>query len=58
MTVHVHVCASGCEAKPWIEPQGHVDYSHGFHAGTLRELVEVVQSNREIIERAWHDYFG
>ena len=27
-------------------------------AGTLRELVEVAQSNDEMIERAWRDYFG
>jgi hypothetical protein len=26
--------------------------------GTLRELVEVAQTKRELIERAWHDYFG
>jgi hypothetical protein len=56
--VHVHVRASGCEAKLWLEPQVRVGTSYGFDAGTLRELVEVAQAQRELIERIWHDYFG
>lgn len=56
--VHVHVRASGSEAKLWLEPQVRVATSYGFDAGTLRELVEVAQSHRKTIERAWHEYFG
>ena len=54
----MHVRASGNEAKLWLEPQVRVATSSGFDAGTLRELVEVAQANREMIERTWHDYFG
>lgn len=56
--LHVHVRTGSSEAKIWLEPQVRVAASYGFDAGTLRELVEVVQINREQIERAWHDYFG
>jgi hypothetical protein len=35
-----------------------VSSSHGFDAATLRELAEVAEANSELIERAWHDYFG
>lgn len=56
--VHVHVRAGGNEAKIWLDPQVGVAVSYGFDAGTLRELVQVAQTNRELIERAWHDYFG
>ena len=56
--LHVHVRAGGHEAKLRLEPQARVGISYGFDAGTLRELVEVAQTNREMIERAWHDYFG
>lgn len=56
--VHVHVRGGGSEAKLWLEPQVRVATSYGFDAGTLRELVEVSQSHREIIERVWHEYFG
>lgn len=56
--VHVHVRSGGSEAKLWLEPQVRVAAGHGFDAGTLRELVEVAQANRDLIERAWHDYIG
>ena len=56
--VHVHVRAADGEAKLWLEPQIRVAVSYGFDAGTLRELVDVAQNHREMIERAWHDYFG
>lgn len=56
--LHVHVRASGGEAKLWLEPQVRVAASYGFDAATLRELVEVTQTHRELIEGTWHDYFG
>jgi hypothetical protein len=56
--VHVHVRTGDSEAKLWLNPQVRVATSYGFDAGTLRELVEVAQTHREMIERTWHDYFG
>ena len=56
--VHVHVRSGSSEAKLWLEPQVRVAASFGFDAGMLRELVEVTQSNRVLIERAWHEYFS
>jgi hypothetical protein len=57
-SIHVHVRAGSGEAKLWLQPQIRVAASHGFDASTLRELVEVAHTHRELIERAWHDYFG
>ena len=54
----MHVRSGGGEAKLWLKPRVRVASSYGFEAGTLRELVEVAQSNGETIERAWRDYFG
>jgi hypothetical protein len=51
------VRAGGSEAKLWLDPQVRVAASYGFDASTLRELVGVAQTNRELIEGAWHDYF-
>ncbi len=56
--VHVHVRAGGNEAKFWLKPEIRVADSYGFDAATLRELVDVARSHSELIERAWHDYFG
>ena len=56
--VHVHVRSAGCEAKIWLEPQVTIATSFGFDAATLRELVDVAQSHRDLIERAWNEYLG
>jgi hypothetical protein len=56
--LHVHVRAGGSEAKFWLKPHVRVAASYGLDAGTLRDLVEVAHANREMIERAWYDYFG
>lgn len=56
--VHVHVRTGSSEAKLWLGPAVHVASSVGFDATTLRELVDVANGNRALIERAWHEYFG
>jgi Domain of unknown function (DUF4160) len=56
--VRVHVRSAEGEGKLWLDPQVQIAVSHGFDAGTLRELVDVAANHRETIERAWHDYFG
>ncbi|PKP76158.1 MAG: hypothetical protein CVT81_16300 [Alphaproteobacteria bacterium HGW-Alphaproteobacteria-3] len=55
--VHVHVQEGSATAKFWLNPV-HAADSYGFDARTLRELAKVVEQNKELIERAWHEYFG
>ena len=56
--MHVHVRLGSSEAKLWLDPKVRVASSFGFDASTLRELVEVAQGNRALIERTWHEYFS
>jgi hypothetical protein len=56
--VHIHVEKNGVEAKFWLRPEVRVAYNDGYDARTLRELVAIVDINRERIERAWDEYFG
>ena len=56
--LHVHVRLGSGEAKLWLEPRVRIASSIGFDASTLRELVEVAQGNRALIERTWHEYFS
>ena len=56
--VHIHVRSGQGEAKLWIKPQVRVANSVGFDASTLRELVDVAQDNRQLIEGLWDEYFG
>ena len=54
--VHIHVRSGDGVAKFWLAPVSVAD-SHGFDARTLRELISVVEENKVLIERAWHEYF-
>ena len=56
--LHVHARGNGYEAKFWLEPMVRVADSDGFDARTLRELVEVVEENLELIRRSWNEHFG
>ena len=55
--VHIRVRSSEGEAKFWLSPLG-VAESDGFDARSLRELLTVVEENRQLIERAWHEHFA
>jgi len=55
---HIHVMGAGGETKFWLRPEVAVAESHGLDARALRRLCSVVEERREVIERAWHDYFG
>jgi hypothetical protein len=55
--LHVHVRSHGTEAKFWITPLVRVASSDGIDARTLRELVDVVEQNVDLIERKWNEHF-
>ena len=55
--LHVHIRNSDGEAKFWLSPTVYLADSDGFDARTLRELRDVVSANRELIEKAWNEYF-
>ncbi|HVZ84949.1 MAG TPA: DUF4160 domain-containing protein [Terracidiphilus sp.] len=54
---HVHVEKENREAKFWLHPEVRVAYNDGYDARTLRELLEIVEANRDRIERAWNEFF-
>lgn len=56
--MHVHVRRGGCEAKLWLEPEIAIARSRSFNATALGEIVTLVSSRREEIERAWHGHFS
>ncbi|TIC78490.1 DUF4160 domain-containing protein [Crenobacter intestini] len=55
---HIHVRSPNGEAKFWLAPDVQLARNDGFDARTLKELAAVVQENRDLLERAWNDYFG
>ena len=55
---HVHVEQGEREAKFWLRPAVHLAYNDGFRASALRELLTLIEANRERIEKAWDEFFG
>jgi len=55
--VHIHVEKDNVEAKFWLIPEVRVAYNDGYDARTLRELLEIVEANKDRIERAWNEFF-
>jgi hypothetical protein len=56
--IHIHVERDDVEAKFWLHPDVSLAYNEGYNARTLRELLGIVERNRNLIERAWNEYFG
>jgi hypothetical protein len=56
--MHIHVEKDEVEAKFWLKPEVRVAYNDGYSARTLRELLGVVEANKDRIERAWYEFFG
>jgi len=56
--VHVHVEKDDLEVKFWLEPEVEVAYNDGYDARTLRQLLKMVEANRDRIMRAWDEFFG
>ena len=54
---HVHVKSGDCDAKIWIEPDVSIADSYGFTSRQLARILSMVNENRNMILRAWHDHF-
>jgi len=55
---HIHVERGEQQAKLWLRPEVSIAYNDGFNARALREMLKLVEANRERIEKAWNDFFG
>ena len=55
---HIHFEQGEREAKFWLRPETQVAYNDGFSARALRELLTLIETNRERIEKTWNDFFG
>jgi len=55
--VHIHVEQGGDEAKFWLWPEVKIAYNDGFDTRVLRKLAIIIEKRRDVIEKAWHDFF-
>ncbi len=54
---HIHVETAEKYAKFWLNPVTLVR-SVGYSARELRQLRELVEENRDLLEKKWHEHFG
>ena len=55
--IHVHVTKEGREAKLWLNPV-RVAWNEGFRQHELREIVQIAEANRTLIEKKWNERIG
>lgn len=55
---HIHVRGADGEAKFWLDSEVRLARNDGFDARTLKLLASVVAENKDLLERAWNDYFS
>jgi len=54
---HIHIRQTGREAKLWLRGSLPQAYNYGFNARELRDIREIIEANREQIEKAC-EFFG
>jgi hypothetical protein len=52
---HIHVRASGDEAKFWLDPV-QLSANYGFNASEINEIEHLVVEHREDLLEAWHEH--
>lgn len=53
---HVHVKASECEAKFWLDPVS-LAANYGFNEKDLTKIRDIVKDYRNDLTEHWHEYF-
>lgn len=54
---HIHVRASGDEAKFWLDPV-QLAANYGFNNSDINEIERLVVEHREDLLEAWHEHLG
>ena len=54
---HVHVDKGNASLKAWLEPVT-LAKNTGFRAHEINAILKMVADNREILLKAWHEYFS
>jgi len=55
--LHIHVRKGESVAKFWIQPEISIVEAYKLKSSELRKLMRVIEENRELIERYWHEHF-
>jgi len=56
--LHIHVRQGERTAKIWIEPTVAVADSYKMTPKELKEILGIVQAQKDLIRRTWNEFFG
>ena len=54
---HVHVDRAEATLKAWLEPVS-LASNRGFRGHEINAILAMVETHREALLKAWHEYFG
>ncbi|MGD0463386.1 MAG: DUF4160 domain-containing protein [Tepidisphaeraceae bacterium] len=54
---HVHVRRERLTAKFWLDPRVRLAQYRGFAKHELNDIREIIEFNRGLLLRAWHEHF-
>jgi hypothetical protein len=55
---HIHVRQGRATAKFWLTPEISLTRSDGMSARELHELAGVIRDNRDLVLKAWKEFFN
>lgn len=55
---HIHVRKGAATAKFWIESQVSLSESFDMSPRELREIMKIIEVNKESIRKSWYDFFS
>lgn len=55
--MHVHIAASGREAKFWLAPEIELAKNYNFSRKELREIEAIIEEHRDEFVAAWRKHF-
>jgi hypothetical protein len=55
---HIHVRKGSSIAKFWVHPHVSLAEAYEMNSGELKELMKVVEKNKNLIEEKWHEFFS
>ena len=55
---HIHIRNGGAVVNFWIVPEVRLAEAYDMSPAELRELLQVVKQNQDLIKGKWNDYFG
>lgn len=55
--VHIHVRKGRDNAKFWLHPQVTLAFNRGFPSHVLSQLVNAIETRKNLIESVWNGFF-